>query len=410
MAGKLIPVLVCAGFLAAGALGQSSGASRESLLNFSITGYSTSNSPADNATYAMRRLEVQRLLLDVAASPRDPRYVEAALRGSGISLADMVSNGSLRLDQGRYWLNFALLTRTDQERIIRAAEVYSGRLAEAVLARRVEIQAQLASYDLPGIDRRAIAFLVLGCFSLDWDGLDFATRNGYRAATPERKGGRFFFMAEERGGPSLKGIYWGSHNSVYEEFGFTSFGDHFSPRLGLSSLRSDGRVELREMPVANLAAYAGSLMLALRVGPQHEDALAGSAKLPRDRARALLAGLEKIGYVRKDGERYRAAIPVFAERDKAMIAALRSIGLQAIKEWFARNYEPLRKDMRDITPLRHNVPFPVVFDQLWHYVFGIANRKLVEAGLFADPYAPAAAHVGYLPVVYSRGVEMWSGR
>jgi hypothetical protein len=48
-----------------------------SLLNYAITGASNSSSPAENATYAMEHLEVQRLLLDVAASSRDRQHVEA---------------------------------------------------------------------------------------------------------------------------------------------------------------------------------------------------------------------------------------------------------------------------------------------------------------------------------------------
>jgi hypothetical protein len=46
----------------------------------------------------------------------------------------MLSNSSLRLENGRYRLNFGLLTRADQETIVRVAGIYSQRLANAVLA------------------------------------------------------------------------------------------------------------------------------------------------------------------------------------------------------------------------------------------------------------------------------------
>ena len=82
------------------------------LLYYSITAWTNSTSPAENGTYAMTHREVQRLLLDIAESPRKRDYVEKALAGSGVSLSDMVANGSLRLEGGRYWLNFSLLTRS----------------------------------------------------------------------------------------------------------------------------------------------------------------------------------------------------------------------------------------------------------------------------------------------------------
>ena len=37
---------------------------------------------------------------------------------------------------------------------------------------------------------------------------------------------------------------------------------------------------------------------------------------------------------------------------------------------------------------------------IWHYLFGIANRHLVEAGLFADPYASTRNYKGAIPAVY----------
>jgi hypothetical protein len=110
----------------------------------------------------------------------------------------------------------------DQEIIVRAANTYSQRLADAVLKRRAEIEALLKGYDL---DRKLAAFIVQGCFSLDWDGLSYATAKGYRAQSPKRKSGSFFVMAEERDGVSLKQIYWGSNNNAYGTYGFTMFGE-----------------------------------------------------------------------------------------------------------------------------------------------------------------------------------------
>jgi hypothetical protein len=379
---RLVIVALAAAFSAA--------AQTDSLLNYSITGSSNSSSPAENAAKAMDHLEVQRLLLAVASSPRDRGYVEAALRGSGVSLDDMVSNGSLRVDGGRYWLNFGLLTRGDQEILVRAANTYSQRLADAVLKRRPKIEALLKGYDL---DRKAAAFIALGCFSFDWDGLNYATAKGYRAKPPKRKSGSFFFMAEERGGVSLKQIYWGSSNNAYAKYGFTTFGDHFSQKDStLWNVRRQGPVEWRNQPIAEFAPKVGALMFALHEGPQPAD------------ADGLLEAMVKIGWVRKEEGLYRAAIPVLTERDRAMVTGLLRIGRKALEEWFAANYSELKSALADISPVRNRVPFPMAFDQIWHYLFGIANQKLVEAGLFADPYAPDTAFQGYIPAVYVQGM------
>jgi hypothetical protein len=213
-------------------------------------------------------------------------------------------------------------------------------------------------------------------------------------------------MAEERGGPSLKQVYWGSSSNSYGKYGFTSFGDHVSPRAGLSSMLRNGPPALRTLSILDVAKQAGVIMLALRDQPLTADQLAQIAKRPRADTDALLAGLVGSGYLNKDGERYRAAIPVLAMRDQSMIAGLRRIGREAIAEWFSANYAEFQSAMRDISPVRNRVPFPVAFDQLWHYLFGIANQKLVEAGLFADPYAPNARLQGYVPVVYAQDLHV----
>jgi hypothetical protein len=41
---------------------------------------------------------------------------------------------------------------------------------------------------------------------------------------------------------------------------------------------------------------------------------------------------------------------------------------------------------------------------VWHYVFGIANRTLVEAGFLADPYGPDRRHQGFLPAIWANGL------
>lgn len=357
------------------------------LLNYSITGSSNSNSPAENATYAMADHRVQRLLLDIAKEPRSENYVEQALRGSGISISDMVQNGSLRLNQGRYWLNFSLLTRADQEILRGVVDKYSNSLASALLHRRAEIEKLLATYDVPGVDRQDVAFVLIGCFALDWQGLSLTTKHGYRAEPPKRKGGEFFFMAEEVGGLSPKEIYWGSNSNANGHYGFLTFGDHYSGRIDLNPLVVEGE-------------KIGPMLFALREGRQSTSQLANTAHTEQENAAVLLKRLEEIGWVDRVGTLYESRIPIFTQKDQEMARAVLKICDDVMASWLKENYPKIRKDFAGITPERQHVPYTQAFDQIWHYLFGITNRKLVRAGLLADPYAPGRARPGYVPAVY----------
>ena len=377
----------CAALFVCLGLGTLVSAQEPRLLSYSITGWSNSNSPAENATYAMEHREVQRLLLDIAAEPRSPEYVEKGLAGSGVTLSDMIQNGSLRLESGRYWLNFSLLTRADQEIMRKVSDKYSDSLAAALLKHRLEIETLLASYDAPGVDRRELAFIIVGCFALDWGGLNLATAKGYRAAPPKRKNGEFFFIAEETGGLSLKEIYWGSNSNSNGRYGFLTFGDHFSGRINLQPLVNDGQ-------------KIGPVMFALREGPQPIDQLAAAAKSDRAATDVLVTRLAEIGWVERDEQQYVSRIPLLTLKDKDMVSGLTKLCDEVMTAWLTENYPRIREALSGTTPLRQKVPYDQTFDQVWHYLFGTTNHKLVRAGLFADPYAAGRQRPGYVAAMY----------
>jgi hypothetical protein len=91
---------------------------------------------------------------------------------------------------------------------------------------------------------------------------------------------------------------------------------------------------------------------------------------------------------------------VLAKRDDAMVRRLLAIGHGVMESWLAANYPKMKADLGDLSLMRSGVPFEDGFTNVWHYVFGIANRKLVEAGLFADPYAADRKLKGSIPAVY----------
>ena len=104
-------------------------------------------------------------------------------------------------------------------------------------------------------------------------------------------------------------------------------------------------------------------MFALRDGPRPAD------------ADGLLEAMAGIGWARKEGELYRAAIPVLTERHRAMVTGLLRIGRKALEEWFATNYAELKSAVADISPVRNRVPFLVAFDQIWHSYSGLRMRS-----------------------------------
>ena len=73
-------------------------------------------------------------------------------------------------------------------------------------------------------------------------------------------------------------------------------------------------------------------------------------------------------------------------------------------DWLAARYQPLSRELSTLTPQRHGVPLSNSFYWVWHPVFGVANRELVAAGLFADPYDSNRTFKGFIPAVYQLDV------
>src|SRR3974377_226278 len=210
-------------------------AQEQPLLRHSIVG---SNSCSKKPCYdeSIGSVEVQRVLLNLAAGPITASDVEAVLKGGKVPVADLLQLRLIRREGGKYFLNFALFTAADVKRIRQEREVYADSLAAALLARRNEIDAALKSYDAPGVDPKAVAYYILGCASLDWDGLELTAARGYRKVAEERPDGNYVPDAQQITSLSLERIYGGSHNSSYDGVDMTSFGDHFSKRYTLPDL------------------------------------------------------------------------------------------------------------------------------------------------------------------------------
>jgi len=118
----------------------------------------------------------------------------------------------------------------------------------------------------------------------------------------------------------------------------------------------------------------------------------------------ILAFLEAAEYVEPHGEAWQATVLVLRGEDAAKVDAMVALGRKIMLEWHEANYDRVRETLADLTPIRNGVPFERVYTEIWHFLFGFANRTLVEEGLFADPYGEERRYPGFLPIVWDSGL------
>ncbi len=383
---------------------------------------SVESSGYDNPYVLLAEPGVQQLAEQALTGPLARAQIDRLLSGTGITLRHLTQADVVRpLDGDRFALSFTVITAADKRLIRSVADPAGRRLAAAIVAHRARFDAILSRYDLPRVRRDLVAMAVIGCVILDWDGLDITARLGYRRPPVPKPNGDIFAMTMMENGPglSVRGLYWGSHNTIVADgaITMTTFGDHENPeryafpdltgRISATRLASlvprhtaGTLAQVLREALARHQEHSARIMTRLRQGPQSEAALSAATSATSEEIRTTLRLLETIRYVERDGDRYLARVPVFTvERDREMLTEARALGAEIVHEWLRQEYPTTRAQLAGLSAVSAGVPFEIMFTQLWHDLFGWTNYHLAREGFFYDPYGPNADFVGFMPFV-----------
>jgi hypothetical protein len=149
---------------------------------------------------------------------------------------------------------------------------------------------------------------------------------------------------------------------------------------------------------------AGQVMNAVASGTVSDAGLAAAVAIPEGRLKPIIRLLVAIGYLREEGGRYSVGVPVLTERDKPLVEATLKLSRQLMKDWLEQNYPAMKNALSGLSPMRNDVPFSLVFSEVWHYVFGFATKSLAEGEFYANPRAPGNRYAGYVPLVWNNSV------
>ena len=140
----------------------------------------------------------------MAESPRSAGYIKDALNEIDITLSELIRLQLVRQDGDRFELSFVLYTREDMDMIRAVAEEMGKLLANGILARRTDIEKIIKGDVPPGVDWHETAFFIIGCVSLDWDGLRISRNKGF--LTQPKKGEYIPQAIQPGGGGSIPAL------------------------------------------------------------------------------------------------------------------------------------------------------------------------------------------------------------
>lgn len=392
------------------------------LLTTGVTG-SIRASGLNDPQYVLSFVPVQRLLL--AAGDRAVSGEEAhnLLKGTPISLDDLLRLELLRKDGDGYRLNYLLLTIQDQETIYKVSEQFGKSLALAFQTHKKEFDQILQRYSNATLRSQLLFDLVAGA-SLNWGGLDLTTELGYRIKPPRHQDGTVYFVHSAQVGAhtDLKGLYLDSEFAPAGKMMVATFGDGYSlPRLqgwpdvfdgvehATDSWQQEpkvyGALQSEYMAYVFLALRdAGDVLDAISSGATSNDALAKELTIPADRRDATLKLLLATGYLGESDHHYSIEVPLLTARDKPLVDATLNLSRTIMSAWLRENYPRMEEQLRGLSPMRSGVPFSLAFSEVWHYEFGFATKYLAESGFYANPRATANRYQGYVPLVWETPV------
>ncbi|MFO7791553.1 MAG: hypothetical protein R6W73_01040 [Candidatus Saliniplasma sp.] len=362
----------------------------------------------DNPLITLRRSKVKDM---VEKLNRNPKNKEELVNENEDILEDiekLLKLDVLKEKNDKIFVNFTLIDERDNKIIFDICEEYASDLAEDFIGKKKQIFSILGSYRNPRIEKEKLAFIVIGCYLLDWGSLELLSEWGVCDHRKQQAGGNEYVLwGESEVGASLKGVYWGGHSLFMDSYTFHTFGDHheYTERKAFPDiiyrfpdLDFDGGDEYRSIlfdkrkeMLEELGRFIDDIG---KSGSEKRDI----EKRWADKSRYITL-LKKLNYLEEvDGMLY-LNIPYFTDDDIDMILDCIEPFIKVLKKWIHENIDNIRSSLSETRPLRNGVPFEVYFIQIWHVIFGMTNKKLAESGLIYDTYRDDSDHEGYLPAL-----------
>ena len=393
------------------------------LLAFGVTGSIEKTPVNKNPLNLLNNKSVQHFLLSISNAPMPAKYPLQKARQEGISIESLVDAGIIVFRNDSCFLNFTLLNEQDLVLIHKVSSAKAKSLAQLILNDSTFYKVLLQNADYPLHLQKEALFVLIGCFSLDWDGLTLTEKIGMRTSASLNQYGDKYRLWGKQNVANLptKYLYWGSHNDYLNDIVYTSFGEHDSAsRYALPDMKWKYRIafgknyypkelvseyqSISDMFFDTVFYNAGKLLLSLFNKP---------LTLQQMKTQSTFTGLSEtinfltsLKYIKLDSvsNKYYLNIPVFTKNHLQMTQTVRKHTAKILENWLNENYALIKDQLSGLSSKRHGLDYDIVFTEVYHFLFGYVNKILSESGFFVNPALPDRFHKGYVPVVWDSGL------
>ena len=325
---------------------------------------------------------------------RGPRSIEDIVNELGVSKEEVkrVLNSLERINaikkiDDKVKARFPVFFKEDVYKINEVTERPARELAKRVLDVWDDVRECLCKFSCVnqvGVDK--VAFAVIGAYTLDLTSLEVLREKKLAICGVPQPGGRKYTLygREKFEGyyQLISGIYWGCHSSIVDNIGFYSFGDHSGKRYSLPDISLSKEISgtRNEKVEKELRLRVATILLKVL----KEVRVRVSSLVKSEVDEKLLRLLGDMNYVMMNDE-VRLNYPVFVREDNQLIKDIKNVLKPVIERSAVEYCSLLRRELAEITPLREGYPIELIYNDLWHWIFGKTNRILAERGYLYNP-------------------------
>ncbi|MGB9831640.1 MAG: hypothetical protein ACPLSP_06180 [Fervidicoccus fontis] len=326
-------------------------------------------------------------------------------------LSDLFRINAVVKRSGRWHISFPVFNKKDIHLIAERTKKHALELADEIMKKESEIKRNLAQLSCAKqVEMNKIMFAVIGCFILDWKGLEVLNEKDLTLCSRKQQPGgrRYVLLGREEGidNSLYDKMYWGSHSDRFGKIVFTSFGDHTGYRYAFPDLvwnittlisyqKEEGehsnwfKTKIKEafsiLQINSVVELGRILLLLNNDGPIDVSQLSEKLNKEKGQCEELLKFLADMKYVSLAEEKAKLSCPVFTVRDKASIEAIWKILSKPVEMVACTCFDSLRTKLVEITPIQRGIDPREIYTDVWHWIFGGANKIMAERGFLFDP-------------------------
>lgn len=287
--------------------------------------------------------------------------------------------------------SFPIFTNEDYDALKPLLEELSMRVKEVVERWMSEVRSLIKEFKFTrrGLNFPDLYYIVVGAFTLDYEGLEVLRDEGLLVISKEMPGGgRYIFTGFEWPIKIEEAWMWG-HNCVTPKgYWFSTHGrlPPRGPRMAFPDMAYVWMDQVGREEAIKRLEVIGELLEHLSSVDLSTNELAKRTGRDRNELMLELSLLWALDYVTfTDEYRWRINRPFFTSEELGKIKAVSRSILGDVVKYFRSKLVVLKERYAQTSPFRNGVPFEESFNFLYHTIFEKALNILIEEKVISEP-------------------------